>query len=122
MPFANVATAELSLSRLLKLSRFQVSVGMALVLLVGTLNRVMIVELDVPVWIVGSMLALPLVFAPFRAMIGFRSDTLRCEFGWRRFPFIWKGTLMQFGGFGIMPFALLVLVGEGESGWHSRPI
>ncbi len=30
-------------------------------------------------------------------------------------PFIWKGTLLQFGGFAIMPFALLVLAGQGES-------
>lgn len=116
MPFADVATAQLPLSRLLRLSLFQVSVGMALVLLVGTLNRVMIVELGVHAWIVGTMLALPLVFAPFRALIGYRSDTHRCELGWRRVPFIWKGTLWQFGGFAIMPFALLVLAGEGESG------
>jgi len=116
MPFADVATAELPLRQLLRLSLFQVSVGMALVLLVGTLNRVMIVELGVHAWIVGSMLALPLVFAPFRALIGYRSDTHRCELGWRRVPFIWKGTLLQFGGFAIMPFALLVLAGEGESG------
>jgi BCD family chlorophyll transporter-like MFS transporter len=115
LPFADVATADLSLARLLRLSLFQVSVGMALVLLVGTLNRVMIVELDVPAWIVGTMIALPLVFAPFRALIGFRSDTHHCELGWRRVPFIWKGTLLQFGGFAIMPFALLVLAGEGES-------
>ena len=33
---------------------------MALVLLVGTLNRVMIVELDVPATLVSAMLALPL--------------------------------------------------------------
>ena len=116
LPFADVATADLPLSRLLRLSLFQVSVGMALVLLVGTLNRVMIVELDVPTSIVGIMLALPLVFAPFRALIGFKSDHHKCALGWRRVPFIWKGTLWQFGGFAIMPFALLVLAGKGESG------
>jgi BCD family chlorophyll transporter-like MFS transporter len=48
MPFADVATEDLPLSRLLRLSLFQVTVGMALVLLVGTLNRVMIVELRCP--------------------------------------------------------------------------
>jgi BCD family chlorophyll transporter-like MFS transporter len=115
MPFADVATSEVPLSRLLRLSLFQVSVGMALVLLVGTLNRVMIVELDVPAWLVAVMLALPLVFAPFRALIGHKSDTHRCALGWRRVPFIWKGTLWQFGGFAIMPFALLVLAQQGES-------
>lgn len=115
LPFADVATEDIPLSRLLRLSLFQVSVGMALVLLVGTLNRVMIVELSVPSWIVAVMLALPLVFAPFRALIGHKSDTHRCALGWRRVPFIWKGTLWQFGGFAIMPFALLVLGQQGES-------
>ncbi len=115
MPFADIATPDLPLSRLLRLSLFQVSVGMALVLLVGTLNRVMIVELGVPAAMVGLMIALPVAFAPFRALIGFRSDTHRCELGWRRVPFIWKGTLLQFGGFAVMPFALLVLAGKGEA-------
>ena len=112
LPFADVATPDLPLSRLLRLSLFQVSVGMTLVLLAGTLNRVMIVELEVPAALVGVMIALPLLFAPFRALIGFRSDTHRCELGWRRVPFIWNGTLLQFGGFAIMPFALLVLAGK----------
>ncbi|MEM7507824.1 MAG: PucC family protein [Pseudomonadota bacterium] len=115
LPFADVATEDLPLSRLLRLSLFQVTVGMALVLLVGTLNRVMIVELNVPASLVGIMLALPLVFAPFRALIGFKSDTHKSAFGWRRVPFIWKGTMLQFGGFAIMPFALLVLSGYGEA-------
>ena len=48
LPFADAATPELPLGRLLRLSLFQVSVGMAIVLLNGTLNRVMIVELGVP--------------------------------------------------------------------------
>ena len=92
LPFADAATPDLPLSRLLRLSLFQVSVGMALVLLIGTLNRVMIVELDVPASLVGIMISLPLIFAPFRALIGFRSDTHRSELGWKRVPFIWQGT------------------------------
>lgn len=115
LPFADVATDEVPLGRLLRLSLFQVTVGMALVLLVGTLNRVMIVELSVPAALVAVMLALPLVFAPFRTLIGFRSDTYVSALGWRRVPFIWKGTMLQFGGFAIMPFALLVLSGYGEA-------
>ena len=115
LPFADVATAEVPLSRLLRLSLFQITVGMALVLLVGTLNRVMIVELSVPATLVAVMLALPLVFAPFRTLIGFKSDTHHSALGWRRVPYIWKGTMLQFGGFAIMPFALLVLSGYGEA-------
>lgn len=112
LPFADAATTELPLGRLLRLALFQVSVGMAVVLLNGTLNRVMIVELWVPAWIVSTMVALPLVFAPLRALIGFRSDTHRSALGWRRVPYIWMGTLLQFGGLAIMPFALLVLSGD----------
>jgi MFS transporter, BCD family, chlorophyll transporter len=115
LPFADVASDEVPLGRLLRLSLFQVTVGMALVLMVGTLNRVMIVELQVPATLVAVMLALPLVFAPFRALIGFKSDTFRSALGLRRLPFIFKGTMYQFGGFAIMPFALLVLSGHGEA-------
>ena len=89
-PFADVATPDVPLSRLLRLSLFQVTVAMALVMLVGTLNRVMIVELAVPASLVALMLA-------------------RC------IPYIWKSTLCQFGGFAIITFALLVLSGYGAA-------
>jgi MFS transporter, BCD family, chlorophyll transporter len=115
LPFADVASAELPLSRLLRLSLIQVSVGMSLVLLVGTLNRVMIVELGVPATLVGVMLALPLLAAPFRALIGHKSDTHKSALGWRRVPYIYIGTMVQFGGLAIMPFALLVLAGAQEA-------
>ncbi len=116
LPFADAADENLPLSRLLRLSLIQFSVGITLTLLVGTLNRVMIVELAVPSTIVGVMLALPLLFAPFRALIGFRSDTHRSALGWRRVPFIYRGTMVQFGGLALMPFALLVLAGALQSG------
>jgi BCD family chlorophyll transporter-like MFS transporter len=112
LPFADAGTEQAPLSRLLRLSLFQVSVGMALALLNGTLNRVMVVELDVPAGLVALMIALPVLFAPFRALVGFKSDTHRSSLGWRRTPYIWMGTLLQFGGLAIMPFALLVLSGD----------
>ncbi|PUE45082.1 MFS transporter [Limnohabitans sp. 2KL-1] len=115
LPFADAASDDLPLSRLLRLSLFQISVGMAMVMLVGTLNRVMIVELQVPATLVSLMVALPLLVAPFRALIGFRSDNHRSQLGWRRVPYIWMGSLLQFGGFSIMPFALLVLAGAGQA-------
>jgi BCD family chlorophyll transporter-like MFS transporter len=83
-----------------------------MVLLIGTLNRVLIVELGVPAWLVSLMVGLPLVFAPFRAFIGFRSDNHVSALGWRRVPYIWMGTLLQFGGLAIMPFALVILSGD----------
>ena len=112
LPFADAATTELPLSRLLRLALFQLSVGMATGLLVGTLNRVMIVEFGVAAWLVALMVSLPLVFAPFRALMGFKSDTHRSAFGWRRVPYIWMGSGLQFGGLSIMPFALLLLSGD----------
>ena len=114
LPFADAATSELPLARLLRLSLFQVSVGMATVLLIGTLNRVMIVEMGMAAWLVSLMVGLPLVFAPFRALIGFRSDTHRSVLGWKRVPYLWMGTLIQFGGLAIMPFALILMSGDRQ--------
>ncbi len=113
LPFADAASTELPLPRLMRLSLFQVSVGLALVLLNGTLNRVMIVELGVPAWLVSLMVALPIVFAPLRALVGYRSDVHRSALGWKRVPYIWFGSLLLFGGLAILPFALLVLTGTG---------
>ncbi len=115
LPFADAASADLPLPRLLRLSLFQVSVGMAFVLINFTLNRVMIVELGVPAALVAVMVALPLLFAPARALIGHKSDNHVSVLGWKRVPYIWFGTMMQFGGLALMPFALLLMTGKGEN-------
>ncbi|MEY6434265.1 BCD family MFS transporter [Thioalkalicoccus limnaeus] len=109
LPFADAATPELPFWRLMRLSMFQWSVAIAMVLLLGTLNRVMVVELGVPTWLVALMVSLPILFAPFRALLGFRSDIHPSFIGWRRVPYIWFGNLMQFGGLAIMPWALFLL-------------
>ncbi len=116
LPFADVATADVPLSRLLRLSLFQLSVGMVQTLFVGTLNRVMIVELGMPASLVAIMIAIPLLAAPLRALVGFRSDTHKSIMGWKRVPYLWIGTQLQFGGLAIMPFALLVLSEGGARG------
>ena len=64
LPFADAVSEELPLRRLLRLGLFQVTVGMTLALLAGTLNRVMIVELAMSAWIVGAFLAVPMLQAP----------------------------------------------------------
>nr|NDG08993.1 MFS transporter [Oxalobacteraceae bacterium] len=117
----DAASPDLPLPRLLRLSLFQFSIGLATALLVGTLNRVMIIELGVPAWWVALSVALPLVFAPLRAMIGFKSDTHRSALGLRRLPYLWIGSLLLFGGLAIMPFGLLAL-SEPQPGmlWVSR--
>ncbi len=112
LPFSDVASKKNSLQKLIQLSFFQISVGIVFVLLVGTLNRVMIVELGVSSSLVAIMVAIPLVFAPFRALIGFRSDTHKSAIGWRRIPYLWIGSLLLFGGLATMPFALILLSGD----------
>jgi BCD family chlorophyll transporter-like MFS transporter len=108
LPFAD-AVEGLPLARLLRLALVQVSVGMALTLLNGTLNRVMIVEIGVPAGLVSAMIALPLLIAPVRALIGFKSDTHKSVLGWRRVPYIWMGTMAQFGGLALIPMALMLM-------------
>lgn len=88
MPFADVGSEDVPLSRLFRLSLFQLAVGMVQTLFVGTLNRVMILELRVPASLVAIMLAIPLLAAPFRALVGFKSDTHRSILGWRRVPYL----------------------------------
>lgn len=122
LPFADAATDELPLSRLLRLSMFQLTAGMAVVLLTGTLNRVMILELGVPTSLVAAMVAIPVLAAPFRVLVGYRSDTYKSVLGWRRVPYIWLGTLIQFGGLAIMPFALLLLQSQTTGPQWAGPV
>ena len=116
LPFSDAVSDQLPLNQLLRLSLFQISVGMASVMLLGTLNRVMIVELGVAATIVAMMIAIPVLVAPFRAILGFRSDTYRSAIGWKRIPYLWFGSLWQFGGLAIMPMGLLVLSGDQVAG------
>jgi BCD family chlorophyll transporter-like MFS transporter len=112
LPFSDAVSDDLPLGQLLRLSLFQVSVGMAAVMLLGTLNRVMIVELNIASTLVAMMIAIPVLVAPFRALVGFKSDNYRSAIGWKRIPYLWFGTMWQFGGLAIMPMALLVLSGD----------
>jgi MFS transporter, BCD family, chlorophyll transporter len=116
LPFADAGSTGLPLAQLLRLGLFQVSVGMASVLLLGTLNRVMIVELSVPATVVALMIALPVLSAPFRALLGFKSDSYRSTLGWKRIPYLWFGSLWQMGGLAVMPFAVVVLGGHQALG------
>ncbi len=116
LPFSDAGSNSLPLLQLLRLSLFQVSAGMATVMLLGTLNRVMIVELGVQASLVAVMVALPVLIAPLRAILGFRSDNYKSHIGWKRLPYIWFGTLWQFGGLAIMPFSMIILSGDQTVG------
>ncbi len=108
LPVADIGTKELPMGQILRLALFQVTVGVMYVMFTGTLNRVMIHELGIAAALLGAVLALPILFAPLRLLIGHRSDNHRSALGWRRVPYLWTGTLLMFGGLAIMPFALLV--------------
>ncbi len=121
VPFADAASLDLPLPKLLRLCLFQTAIGMTMALLVGTLNRVMIVELGVPAWWVALSVAIPLIFAPMRALIGYRSDTHPSALGLKRLPYLWIGNILLFGGLAIMPFALLLLSDTStETLWVGR--
>jgi BCD family chlorophyll transporter-like MFS transporter len=122
MPFADVATPELPWRKLSRLVLFQLTVGFSAALIIGTLNRVMIVELHLSAALVSIMISLPLVLAPLRTVVGFKSDQHRSAFGWKRLPYLWFGTLMQWGGLAIMPFALIVLSGDSRAPHFVGPI
>ena len=116
LPFSDAGSANFSLFQLLRLSLFQISVGMATVMLAGTLNRVMIVELLVPASLVAVMIAIPVLIAPLRTFYGHKSDTYRSFIGWKRIPYMWFGSLFQFGGLAIMPFSIIILSGDQTVG------
>ena len=117
LPWFDIADADLTGKKLVRLSLFQISVGICFVLLNGTLNRIMVVELQHPAWIISAMLALPLLLAPLRMIIGYKSDNHRSYLGFRRLPYLWSGTMGQFGGLALMPFVLILMTsGEGNAG------
>ena len=85
-------------------------------MLAGTLNRVMIVELLVPASLVAIIIAIPVLIAPLRTFYGHKSDTYKSFIGWKRIPYMWFGSLFQFGGLAIMPFAIIILSGDQTVG------
>jgi len=95
-----------------RLGLFQFGVGLSLVLLTGTLNRVLIAEMGISAAAVTVLVALHLFIAPVRALIGFRSDRVRARGRWRT-PYIVLGAMLTFGGLACAPFALILLSGEG---------
>lgn len=109
LPFADASSKELPFPRLARLGLFQVSVGLTLALLAGTLNRVMIVEMTIAAAVVATFLAIPMLSSPIRALLGFKSDHHRSSFGWRRVPYLWGGTFFQFVGLAFIPFSLILL-------------
>lgn len=90
----------------IRLAGFPIGLGLTSVLIGGTLNRVMIVELGLPAALVGLFFALPLVISPLRVWLGYRSDAYPV-WGLRREPFIILGSLVA--GIGVLGATISVL-------------
>ena len=78
---------------LIRLAGYPIGLGLTSVLIGGTLNRVMIVELGLPAMLVGLLFALPLLISPLRVWLGYRSDAYALG-GLRREPYIILGSLL----------------------------
>lgn len=96
----------------IRLGLFQFGIGLSLVLLTGTLNRVLIAEMGISATAVTVLVGLHLFMAPVRALIGFRSDQTRSRGRWRT-PYVVLGGMLTFGGLTLAPFALILLSGDG---------
>lgn len=89
----------------IRLAGFPLGLGLMLVLVSGTLNRVMIVELELPAALVGLFFAVSLAVAPARAWMGYFSDAHPVG-GRRREPYIALGAIVA--GLGVIGATLIV--------------
>jgi len=90
----------------IRLAGFPLALGLTSVLVSGTLNRVMIVEMGIPAALVGAFFALPLLISPLRIWLGYRSDAYPL-WGLRREPFIILGAFVA--GLGVVAATLALL-------------
>ncbi len=96
----------------IRLAAFPLGYGLVGALAGGTLNRIMIAEKGLPVTLVGFLFALPLLEAPLRVWLGYRSDGYPL-FGRRREPYIVAGALLA--GLGLA-LSVVLITGTAESG------
>jgi BCD family chlorophyll transporter-like MFS transporter len=88
-----------------RLAAFPLGYGLTGVLVSGTLNRVMIADLNLAAALVALFLAAPQLISPVRVWLGYRSDG-HPIFGRRREPYIVLGALIT--GLGLLTAVLLV--------------
>lgn len=100
-------------SRILRLGLIQFGIGLSLAPISGTLNRVLITDLNIPAVAVGFLIAMHYFISPIRVMIGYRSDKARSLGKWRT-PYVVLGVMLTFGGLACIPFALIILSGDGN--------
>jgi BCD family chlorophyll transporter-like MFS transporter len=96
----------------LRLGLLQFGLGLSIAPVTGTLNRVLIDEMQIPAVLVGFLISLHYFVSPVRAMLGYQSDKARAMGKWRT-PYIVLGVMLTYGGLACAPFALILLSGEG---------
>lgn len=101
-------------SRLVRLGLRQFAAGMLSVLAVGILNRIMKVEMGLPLGLVSLVVGIHYFAAPLAIPFGHRSDA-HPVFGRHRTPYILGGTLLTMAATVAAPFASLGLADHPES-------
>ncbi len=96
----------LSILNTVRLSLFGLAYGVVGVLVAGTLNRVLLVEVGLSKALVGLMFALPYLESPIRVWLGYRSDGFPV-LGKRREPWIVLGAII--GGLAVVLVTWLTL-------------
>ena len=89
-----------------RLAGLPLSLTLISILAGSVINRVMIVELGLPVTLAGLFIAIPLLIAPVRVWLGYRSDAYPL-WGLRREPYIILGAFLA--GLGAAVSVALVL-------------
>ncbi len=77
----------------LRLGFFPIAYGLSGALVGGTLNRVLIADMEISASLVGLLFALPLLVSPARVWFGYRSDGFPIM-GRRREPYILLGAVL----------------------------
>jgi BCD family chlorophyll transporter-like MFS transporter len=88
-----------------RLAALPLSLTLISILAGSVINRVMVVELGLPVTLAGLFIAIPLLIAPVRVWLGYRSDAYPLR-GLRREPYIILGAFLA----GISAAAAVILV------------
>ncbi len=93
--------------RILRLGLFQFGMGISLAPITGTLNRVLISELNISAGFVALLMSIHYFVSPIRTVVGHHSDVRRSKGFWRT-PYIVLGAMLTYGGLSTAPFSLIL--------------
>ncbi len=100
--------------RLARLGLRQFASGMLAILILGVLNRVMKIEMGLPLWLAAGALGFYNLSAPLAILVGHRSDR-RPVAGRYRTPYIVGGACVTAAAAAVAPFAAAFLAARPDS-------